>query len=100
MGKIIEATRKFIEDLDKTTTIKNLTYYKRKLEKNDEILTLVSIYNKEFEETKKLTIKKQLYENNDYKNYMKYYNELFYIILAINKQYQKYTNTKEHNCHG
>lgn len=100
LGKIITATHKFIDDLDKTSTIKNLTYYKQKLEKNNEILTLVSLYNKETEDIKKLNIKKQLYENNDYKNYMKYYNELFYIILSINKQYQKYTNTKEHNCHG
>ena len=34
MGEIIEATYKFLDNLDKTDLIKNLTYYKQKLEKN------------------------------------------------------------------
>ncbi len=43
--------------------------------------------------------RKEIYENNDYKMYMKYYNELSFIILKINKKYAEYTNTSKHNCH-
>lgn len=100
MGEIIEATYKFLDNLDKTDLIKNLTYYKQKLEKNSNILSLVSRYNKESELNKKILLKKELFKNSDYQNYMLYYNKLSFIILTINKQYAKYTNTKEHNCYG
>lgn len=100
MGEIIEATYKFLDNLDKTDLIKNLTYYKQKLEKNSNILSLVSRYNKESDLNKKILLKKKLFKNSDYQNYMLYYNKLSFIILTINKQYAKYTNTKEHNCYG
>ena len=63
MGEIIEATYKFLDNLDKTDLIKNLTYYKQKLEKNSNILSLVSRYNKESDLNKKILLKKELFKN-------------------------------------
>ena len=42
-----------------------------------------------------MDIKKELFSNDDYKEYMKLYNELSMIILRINSKYKEYTNTKK-----
>jgi len=95
MSEIIEKTYNLLDVLDNSEVIKNLTYYKNKLLKNNNILSLIDSYNKEKNNSKKITIKKELYKNKDYNNYMKYYNELYYIVLKINKKYSEYTNTKK-----
>ena len=79
--------------------IKNLTNAKKKLEQNPQIISLIKEYRKETDSNKLISIKQILYQDEDYQQYIKSYNELSLIILRINKQYQKYTNTAEHNCH-
>ena len=96
MSEIIYATYKLLDTLDNSSLIKNLTNYKNKLLKDTNLINLIKQYNNETDNEIKINIKKELYQNNDYKNYMKYYNELFYIILHINKKYSEYTNTKNH----
>ena len=98
MSEIIEKTYKLIDTLDESDLIKNLTYYKEKLLSNKEVLSLVQKINQENNNEIKISLKKKLYNIDDYKNYMKYYNELYYIILKINKKYSEYTNTKEGSC--
>lgn len=98
MSEIIEKTYKLLDTLDKSELIKNLTYYKQKLLSNKEVLSLVKKINQENNHETKISLKKKLYNIDDYKNYMKYYNELYYIVLRINKKYSVYTNTKEGNC--
>ena len=98
MSEIIEKTYNFLDALENSSVIKNLTKYKNRLLKNKEILNKIEITKKETNNDKLITLRKELYSNNDYKMYMKYYQELSLIILKINKQYAKYTNTKEHNC--
>ena len=98
MSEIIEKTYKLIDTLDESDLIKKLTYYKEKLSSNKEVLSLVKKINKENNNEIKISLKKKLYNIDDYKNYMKYYNELYYIILKINKKYSEYTNTKEGSC--
>ena len=100
MSEIIEKTYKLLDTLDNSELIKNLTYYKNKLSSNEEVLMLVKEINNEVNPTKKIELRKKLYSNNDYENYMKYYNELSFIVLKINKKYAEYTNTKEGTCHG
>lgn len=95
MSNILLSTSNLLNTLDKSSLIRKLTIYKQKLEHNDYIISLVNIYNKETDINKKLTIKKELYQNKDYQNYMKYYNELSLIVLRINQKYHEYTNTKE-----
>lgn len=94
MSEIIEKTYKLLDTLDNSELIKNLTYYKSKLLKNEDILKLIKKINEETDNQLKIKLKKQLYENNDYQNYITSYNELSLIVLKINKKYSEYTNTK------
>ena len=99
MNTIIEKTYKLIDTLDNSSLIKNLTKYKNKLLKNKELLEKINIIKQEKNPKKLIQLRTELYQNNDYKMYMKYYGELSFIVLKINKKYSEYTNTKEHN-HG
>ena len=100
MSDIIQATYNLLDYLDDSNIIKNLTKYKTKLLNNKEILKEIELFKKTKDKEKQIAIRKSLYNNKDYSNYMKYYNELYYIILKINKKYAEYTNTKESGCHG
>lgn len=100
MSEIIEKTYKLLDTLDNSEVIKKLTQYKEKLKQDEAVLSLVKQFNEEEDLTKKVELKKELYNNNDYKNYMDAYNELSLIILKINKKYAEYTNTKEGKCNG
>ena len=100
MSEIIEKTYKLLDTLDNSDLIKNLTYYKNKLSNNRAVLSLVKKINNEENPEVKIKLRKELYSNSDYQNYMNYYNELYYIVLKINKKYAEYTNTKEGTCHG
>ena len=98
MSEIINATYKLLDTLDNTELIKNITKYKKILEQDKEILSLVKRINNESDNSKKIELRKQLYSNINYKNYMDSYNELNLIILKINNKYKEYTNTKEGKC--
>lgn len=95
MSEIIEKTYKLLDVLDNSEVIKKLTYYKEKLEQDEEVLSLVKRINNEQDNNKKIQLRREIYNNNDYKNYMDAYNELNYIILKINQKFAEYTNTKE-----
>lgn len=99
MSDIIEKTYKLLDTLDNSDLIKDLTYYKSKLSNNEEVLSLVKRINNETNSELKVKLKKELYNNSDYKHYIDSYNELYYIVLRINKKYAEYTNTKEGACH-
>ncbi len=100
MSEVIDKTYKLIDALENSSLIKNLTKYKNRLLKNKEILEKISKTKKETNKEKLISLRKELYKNNDYKMYMKYYGELSFIVLKLNKKYSEYTNTKEHTCHG
>ena len=100
MSPIIEYTYKLLDTLDNSNLIKQLTKYKNKLLNNKDILDKINQVKEEKDNNKKIKLKKELYQNNDYKMYMKYYQELSLIVLKINKKYNEYTNTRGHNCHG
>lgn len=99
MSEIIEKTYKLLDTLDNSEVIKKLTKYKKILMQDEEVLSLVKIINNESDLTKKVELKKELYKNNNYQKYMEAYNDLFLIVLKINKKYAEYTNTKEKSCH-
>ena len=99
MSEIIKATYKLLDTLDNSEVIKKLAKYKKILEQDEEVLSLVKKINKEIDNSKKVELKQKLYNNHDYKNYIDAYNELNYIILKINKKFNEYTNTKEGSCH-
>lgn len=97
MNKIINKTIKFLNILDNSDLIKDLTYYKEQIEKDDELLKLISVGNNTNNEEELLEIKRKLYNTALYKKYMESYNELFYIVLKINNKYSEFLN--ERSCH-
>ena len=98
MTEIIEKTYALLDTLDNSDLIKDLTKYKNKLMHNNAILTKIDNLKKETDNNKIISLRKELFSNNDYKMYQQSYNELSLIIMKINKKYKEYTNTKEHNC--
>ena len=98
MSEIIEKTYKLLDTLDNSEVIKKLTKYKEVIKQDEEVLSLVKKINNEDNPEIKVELKKKLYSNTVYKNYIDAYNELFYIVLKINKKYAEYTNTKEGRC--
>lgn len=94
MSLIIEKTYDLLDVLDNSELIKKLTNAKEKLGKDEEVLSLIKRINNENNVEKKIMLRKELYNNKNYKDYIDSYNELSYIILKINKQYQMYTNNK------
>ena len=95
MSEIIEKTYNLLDTLDNSEVIKKLTYYKQKLKQDEEVLSLVKRINNEIDSNRKIELRKILYNNDNYKNYMDAYNELNYIILKMNKKFSEYTSTKE-----
>jgi cell fate (sporulation/competence/biofilm development) regulator YlbF (YheA/YmcA/DUF963 family) len=95
MSEIIEKTYKLLDVLDNSEVIKKITKYKKLLQQDKEVLSLIKKINNENNITLKIELKKELYNNINYKEYMNAYNELNYIVLKINKGFAKYTNTKQ-----
>ena len=95
MNNIIKKTYDLIDTLDNSLLIKELSYYKDKIINDKYILNLINKYNKSNNNEEKITIKKELYNNINYKKYMENYNKLNYIIMDINNRIKKITNTKE-----
>ena len=95
MNNIIKKTYDLIDTLDNSLLIKELSYYKDKIINDKYILDLINKYNNSNNNEEKITIKKELYNNINYKKYMENYNKLNYIIMEINIRIKKITNTKE-----
>lgn len=95
MSEIIDATYKFLDVLDNSDLIIDMTIYKNKLLNNKDILNKIDILKKEKDNNKIIDLRKELYSNKDYHEYIKNYNELSFIILKINKKYSEYTDTRE-----
>ena len=95
MNNIIIKTYELIDTLDNSLLIKELSYYKDKVINDKYILDLINKYNNSNNNEEKITIKKELYNNINYKKYIDNYNKLNYIIMDINNRIKKITNTKE-----
>lgn len=94
MNDIMDKTFKLIDVLDNSDIIKNITIYKDKIINNREIQELISKGNNTCDKYMIMDIKKKLYEYSDYVNYMKYYNELMYIVMDINSRFKSITGNK------
>lgn len=99
MSEIILATYNFLDALDDSYIIKNITKYKNRLLDNKDILSKINNIKKDNNESLLLG-RREIYENRDYRMYMKYYNELFMLVMEINNKYKEYTSTRRHNCKG
>lgn len=97
MKDIIEKTNNLISAFEKSDLIKNLEYYKVKVIMNKKLLELINKYNNSNDEYEKISLKKEIFSYQEYTEYMKYYNELFYYVLKINKKFKEYTDVR--GCH-
>ena len=95
MNEIMKKTYELIDVLDNSSLIKELSYYKDKVINDKYILDLINNYNNSISNEEKIFIKKELYNNINYKKYIENYNKLNYIIMDINNRIKKITNTKE-----
>lgn len=91
MNEVIEKTYELLDYLDNSKIVKDLTTAKNKLLNNQDILKKIKKYQKE----KNNTLKKEIFNNPDYANYMQCYNELFYLVMDINKKIKNITGKKE-----
>ena len=94
MDNVIESTKDLINTLDSSDLISNLDYYKERVINDINILELITKYNNSNDDYEKMSLKKEIYKNDDYVNYMKYYNELFFYVIKINNMYKKFTSNK------
>ena len=94
MNNIMEKTYLFIDELDKSDLIKNITIYKEKVLNNKEIANLLDKAKNISDEYILYDIRKKLYRYNDYKEYMHYYNELNFLVLDINNRFNKYISDR------
>ena len=99
MSDIIEKTYLFLDALDNSDLIKNLTKYKNKLLSNKDLLSEISLLKTYTDTSSIIDARKALFSNSDYSSYMTYYNELSLIIMEINKKYKEYTFTYGKHCH-
>ncbi len=96
MDDVIKRTKELIQVLDGSDLIRNLERYKARIMVKKNLLELIYKYNNSFDDYEKLSLKKEIFKDNDYKEYMKYYNELLYYVLKINHKFKSYI--KERSC--
>lgn len=97
MDNIIEKTKNLINVLEESSLIHNLEYYKQRVVLNKSLLELIDKYNNSNDDYQKISLKREIYKDDNYREYMKYYNELFLYILKINKKFKEYTSDRR--CH-
>ena len=94
MDNVIEKTKELINTFENSDLIKNLDYYKQKVLDNKTLLELIMKYYKTEDDYEKISLKLKINSYEEYKEYMKYYNKLFYYIMDINKRYKEYTEVR------
>jgi len=91
---IMEKTYELIDVLDNSSLIKDLTYYKNKILDNKKLCELIDRGNKEEDKYVLMSIKKELYEYLEYREYMRLYNELWFIVMDINSRFRSLFNER------
>ena len=94
MHEIMRATFELIDELDNSDLIKELVFYKNKVLNNKELCELINQGKNCDDKYLVMDIKRRIYKNSDYKNYINSYNQLFYIVMNINQRYNKLLNYK------
>lgn len=89
MNEIMKKTYELIDLLDESELICEIGRYKERISNNSELRELIKKGNSCNDDYLLLDIKRRLYKNSDYKNYMDKYNELMYLVMDINYRYSK-----------
>lgn len=94
MDNVIEKTKLLIKAFEDSDLINALEHYKALVINNKKLLELINKYNNSTDDYEKISLKKEIYTYPEYKEYMKYYNELFYYVMNINNRFKKYTDVR------
>lgn len=89
MNDIMIKTYELIDVLDSSNLILDLVKYRDIILNDKDLRKLIDEGNNTNDEYLLLDIKRRLYKNKDYKNYMDRYNELMYIVMKINSRYNR-----------
>lgn len=85
MDEINNKIEELIDALNDSDIVKDLLLYKDIILKDKCLLDNINKY----QQNNDLELKKIIYENNNYKKYINCYNNLFYIVMDINKRINK-----------
>ena len=88
-------TYELIDVLEKSSLFKDLALYKDRIMNNKELRELINRGNSEEDKYILLSIKKDLYKYDEYREYMRVYNEIMYIVMDINKRYKDLFNERK-----
>ena len=91
---IMNKTYELIDALDESELIKDLTFYKNKILSNKVLCDLIDKGNKEKDEYILMSIKRDLYKYLEYREYMRLYNELLFLVIDINGRYKALFNDR------
>lgn len=89
MNEIMQKTYELIDVLEDSDLIRDMSMYRDRVMKDENLSALIGKGNSTDDEYVLLDIKRKLYRNKDYKNYMDKYNELMYLVMDINYRYSK-----------
>lgn len=87
------ATFNLLDSLDKSDMIKDMVKYRDILLNDKDTIDLVKEIRNENDSITVIKKRKDLFKNENYKLYMKNYQELVMMVMEINKKYHEYTNT-------
>lgn len=91
MNEVKVATEKFIDYLDSSEIVNDFIFYKEKLLDDNIILAKINKYQNNLDD---LELKKEIFSDENYANYMKHYNKLFYMVMDINKRISNITESR------
>lgn len=89
MNEIMKKTYELIDVLDESELIRDIVIYKDRILEDNSLCELIRRGNLEDDKYLFLDIKRTLYKNKKYKDYMDKYNELMYLVMNINSRYSK-----------
>lgn len=88
MEKLLEKINKLKQELDKTKEVQTIISLQEKIKKEKILLNKVELYH----QTRKETLKEEIYSNQLYQEYKKAETELNILILEINSKLKVINN--------
>ena len=92
---IMNKTYELIMAMEESDLFKEMDMYKKRIMNNGELKDLIDKGNKEEDEYVLLDMKKNLYKYEEYREYMRLYSEIMYIVMDINKRYRDLFNERK-----
>ena len=92
---IMNKTYELIMAIEESDLFKEMDMYKKRIMNNGELKDLIDKGNKEEDEYVLLDMKKNLYKYEEYREYMRLYSEIMYIVMDINKRYRDLFNERK-----